>query len=81
MRRSILALTILFAACAPAPQATLKPALDSIRADSLLSEIKTLSSDEFEGRKPGSAGEEKTIAYLEDRFRQIGLKPGNPNGT
>jgi Zn-dependent M28 family amino/carboxypeptidase len=59
----------------------LQPALDSINADSLLSEIKTLSSDEFEGRKPGSAGEQKTIAYMQQQFQQIGLKPGNPDGT
>src|SRR5580698_2585951 len=52
-----------------------------INADSLLSEIKTLSSDDFEGRKPGSAGEQKTIAYMQQQFRQIGLKPGNPDGT
>src|SRR5690606_23062298 len=26
--------------------------------------VKTLSSDEFEGRAPGSAGEDKTVEYL-----------------
>jgi Zn-dependent M28 family amino/carboxypeptidase len=59
----------------------LKPALDSITADSLLSEIRTLSSDDFEGRKPGSPGEQKTVAWMEQQFRQMGLKPGNPDGT
>src|ERR1700675_4351976 len=59
----------------------LKTARASITADSLLSEIKTLSSDEFEGRKPGSAGEEKTVAWIEQQYRQMGLKPGNPDGT
>jgi Zn-dependent M28 family amino/carboxypeptidase len=38
---------------------------------------RTLSSDEFEGRMPGSAGEEKTIALLSERFKAAGLKPGN----
>ena len=38
---------------------------------------KTLSSDEFEGRAPGSAGEEKTIAYLVEKFKAAGLEPGN----
>jgi hypothetical protein len=56
-------------------------ALNAIGADTLLAEIKTLSSDDFEGRKPGSAGEQKTVAYMEDQFRKLGLKPGNPNGT
>ena len=42
--------------------------------------VKTLSSDAFEGRMPGTAGEEKTVAYLTDRFKAAGLKPGN-NGS
>jgi Zn-dependent M28 family amino/carboxypeptidase len=39
--------------------------------------IVTLSSDEFEGRKPGTAGERKTLDYLVKEFEQMGLKPGN----
>lgn len=38
---------------------------------------RVLSSDEFEGRMPGSIGEEKTLAYLVERFRAAGLQPGN----
>jgi Zn-dependent M28 family amino/carboxypeptidase len=38
---------------------------------------RTLSSDEFEGRMPGTPGEEKTIALMVDRFKAAGLKPGN----
>ncbi|MFM7349873.1 MAG: M28 family metallopeptidase [Erythrobacter sp.] len=41
---------------------------------------RTLSSDAFEGRAPGSAGEEKTIAFLTERFKAAGLQPGN-NGS
>jgi Zn-dependent M28 family amino/carboxypeptidase len=55
--------------------------LQGITAESLRSEIQTLSSDEFAGRKPGTAGEGKTLAYLEQQFRALGLKPGNPDGT
>lgn len=36
-----------------------------------------LASDEFEGRKPGTPGETKTVAYLTEQFRKLGLKPGN----
>mgnify|MGYP006133887463 FL=1 len=43
--------------------------------------IGTLASDEFEGRFPGTVGEEKTVEYLSATFKDIGLKPGNPNGT
>ena len=57
------------------------PTFDSINADSLLGEIKVLSSDEYEGRKPGTVGEEKSIAYMQQQFQQMGLKPGNPDGT
>jgi Zn-dependent M28 family amino/carboxypeptidase len=39
--------------------------------------VRTLSSDAFEGRAPGSAGEEKTIAFLTERFKAAGLQPGN----
>lgn len=38
---------------------------------------RTLSGDAFEGRAPGSAGEEKTIAFLTERFKAAGLQPGN----
>ena len=39
-----------------------------------------LSSDEFEGRMPGTIGEEKTVAYLIEEFERAGLEPGN-NGS
>lgn len=41
--------------------------------------IATLASDEFEGRMPFSAGEEKTVNYLEEQFKAMGLEPGNGN--
>ena len=40
-----------------------------------------LSSDEFEGRAPGSKGEELTVKFLQDAFTKIGLEPGNTDGT
>jgi len=56
-------------------------ALASISTEDLLRHIKTLSSDEFEGRAPGTPGEEKTVNYLTGEFKKLGLKPGNPDGT
>lgn len=53
----------------------------AISAASIKARTATLASDEFEGRAPGSPGEEKTVAYLEREFRALGLKPGNPDGT
>ncbi len=59
----------------------LKPALDVITPDALLAHIKILSSDEFEGRSPGTKGEELSIKYISDQFKTVGLKPGNPDGS
>jgi len=59
----------------------LEPALEAITPDGLLAHIKVLASDEFEGRAPGTKGEELSVKYISDQFRQIGLKPGNPDGT
>jgi Zn-dependent M28 family amino/carboxypeptidase len=39
--------------------------------------LKTISSDEYEGRKPGTLGERLTINYLIEQFKAMGLEPGN----
>src|SRR5215813_8760970 len=59
----------------------LQPALEAITPDGLLAHIKVLASDEFEGRAPGSKGEELSVKYITEQFTKIGLKPGNPDGT
>src|SRR3954447_8124805 len=59
----------------------LQPALEAITPDGLLAHIKVLSSDEFEGRAPGSKGEELSVKYIIDQFKKSGLQPGNPDGT
>ncbi len=41
--------------------------------------IKTLSSDDFQGRKPFTIGEEKSVGFLEAQAKRIGLQPGNGN--
>jgi Zn-dependent M28 family amino/carboxypeptidase len=61
--------------------AELKPALDTINADDIMRHIKTLSSDEFEGRGPGTPGEELSVKYITEQYQRLGLKPGNPDGT
>src|SRR5204862_5774963 len=73
------AATSLFAADELAQR--LEPALEAITPDGMLAHIKVLSSDEFEGRAPGTKGEELSIKYISDQFRSIGLKPGNPDGS
>jgi Zn-dependent M28 family amino/carboxypeptidase len=59
----------------------LEPALSAISSESMLGHIRTLASDAFEGRSPGTAGEDSTVAYLEAQFKALGLAPGNPDGS
>ncbi|HEY5036599.1 MAG TPA: hypothetical protein VII74_05660 [Chthoniobacterales bacterium] len=58
-----------------------KDAENAITPAGLLAHIKALSSDQFEGRAPGSHGEDLSVHYIIDQFKKLGLKPGNPNGT
>jgi Zn-dependent M28 family amino/carboxypeptidase len=55
--------------------------LPPIDAAAVLAHVKVLASNEFEGRAPGTPGEEKTVAYLTEEFRKLKLQPGNPDGT
>ena len=56
-------------------------ALAAIDTATLMQHIRVLSADSLLGRLPGSLGEEKTVAYLEEQFKAMGLAPGNPDGT
>ncbi len=56
-------------------------AAPGISAETLLAATTILASDEFEGRAPGSPGEELTVEYLIEQFSALGLEPGNPDGT
>lgn len=51
-------------------------AYPSLSPEALVGHVSILASDEFEGRAPGSHGEEMTLAYLERAFTGIGLQPG-----
>ncbi len=83
-----LAAIALSAACSSAPPPPAEPPaptplaeLPQVDADKVLEHIKVLSSDEYAGRLPGTEGENLTVAYLTDQFKQIGLAPGNTDGT
>jgi Zn-dependent M28 family amino/carboxypeptidase len=56
-------------------------AFSEIDGKAVLAHTELLSSSVFEGRAPGSKGEDFTVAYIADQFRKAGLKPGNPNNT
>lgn len=50
---------------------------NSINKEQLTEHIKTLASDEFEGRAPSSKGEKLTLDYLTKQLSAVGFKPGN----
>jgi Zn-dependent M28 family amino/carboxypeptidase len=58
-----------------------EPSFPPIGGNAVLEHTKVLASDAFEGRAPGTRGEELTVAYLTEELRKIGLQPGNPDGT
>src|SRR5262245_60304965 len=80
-RRRALPCVVFAAAAIVCPSILVAADTKPISAASLLARTKTLSSDEFEGRAPGSAGEQKTVDYIVGEFKKLGLQPGNPNGT
>mgnify|MGYP003384298773 CR=1 FL=1 len=88
MRLIRLALMPLFIlnACTGADKAADTAALPEVTvpeiSEATMKEVtQTLSSDAYEGRAPGSAGEEKTTAYLVEKFKTAGLAPGGKNGS
>src|SRR5262249_42039571 len=63
-----------------APSPEMQAALASITSEELLRHVKVLASDQFEGRAPGTRGAELTVNSLIEKFKQLGLSPGNPDG-
>src|SRR5882757_6489620 len=54
--------------------------LATLNKDSLAAHIQVLSSDSFQGRRPFTAGEDRTVDYLTRSFTALGLEPGNGSG-
>ena len=67
---------LLAAACALALATPLAAAAPDFSVSRIDHHIRTLSDDWFEGRAPGTAGEDKTVAYLSGAFASVGLQPG-----
>ncbi len=57
------------------------PAAAQVSPERLSADVKTLASDAFEGRAPGTPGETKTIAWLIAQFKAMKAQPGGPNGS
>lgn len=52
-----------------------------ITAEDLMTHVKYLASDELEGRKPGTKGNELAADYIATQFASYGLKPLGDNNT
>jgi Zn-dependent M28 family amino/carboxypeptidase len=75
----------LLAACASPQTEPVTPAAPAPAAlmsvDTLKDVTRTLSDDSFEGRAPATPAEDKTVAYISNRFAKAGLKPGGTDNT
>ena len=73
MRRLLAAAAALLlgAAAPPAPQ---------VSPERLSATARTLASPAFEGRAPGTPGEERTVAWLIAQLKAAGVQPGGPGG-
>lgn len=64
-------------AAPPATPAAQHAFSDDINLADYTELLKTLASDQMEGRAPGTVGEERSIEYIRQQFEAAGLKPGN----
>ena len=76
-RTSLLSLVTLFSVCSAYAAETSGP----IDPERLSQTVKVLASDAFEGRAPGTPAETKTVEWLSNRFRELGLEPGGERGS
>ena len=51
--------------------------LNFFSTDSIKKNVSILASEDFLGRKPFTEGETKTIDFLQQQFKAIGVEPGN----
>ena len=53
----------------------------AITAEDFVHRVQVLASDDFQGRAPGTPGEEKTVEWLAAEFERLGLEPAGEDGT
>jgi Zn-dependent M28 family amino/carboxypeptidase len=75
--RYVLALGVAVSLGCRVENAEIQRGLNAISAAELAQKIQVLAADSMEGRAPSSAGEDKTVNYLVDQFRQLGLRSGS----
>jgi Zn-dependent M28 family amino/carboxypeptidase len=73
----VLALTVSLVAITPGIRGATPGEVDP---DRMTATVKVLAADDFEGRSPGTAGEQKTRAFLIDQLKALGLEPAGVGG-
>ncbi len=58
----------------------IRKAANSIKDDAFRAQVRDLSSDELEGRSPGTEGARRTGDYLEKEYLDLGLQPAGGGG-
>src|SRR5210317_1258870 len=72
----VIVIVLLVASCA-SKGLTVDESLELINKDTILEDVLVISSDEMEGRAPGTPGEEKSAEFISKRFKENGLKSFN----
>ncbi|WP_374512946.1 M28 family peptidase [Brevundimonas sp.] len=49
-------------------------------AERISNDIRAISADAFQGRYPGTDGEQMTLEWLQAQYEAMGLQPGGPDG-
>jgi len=78
---SLLLAGVMLVGCSRRLARDAEAAAESITAEAILDHIRVLASDEFEGRLPGTRGEDLTVDYVIKQFQEMGLKPGASGGS
>ena len=78
---SLLLAGVMLVGCSRRLARDAEAAAESITAEAILDHIRVLASDEFEGRLPGTRGEDLTVDYVIKQFQEMGLKPGASSGS
>ncbi len=73
------AIAITFTACHSNETTASDTGSATFNKDSLAATISVLASDSFQGRRPFTAGETRTIDYLVNSCKSMALEPGNGN--
>ncbi len=78
IRHTLVAAAAALLAATPAAPQQSAPAFDP---DRMVETVRTMTDPWFQGRAPGTLGEQRTVSYLIGRFQGLGLEPGGPDGS